>query len=86
MPTLTFPEFILLVGGIWAAWKWYVTRRDARSALSTDKAEADKTVKTLTEALAHKNTELNEVQEDRNYWMRRAMHAESMLTSRGFGA
>lgn len=80
---MTVTEFVLMLTTIGPTWRWWVERRDAHSSLSLAKTEADKTVKTLTDTIATKNTEIDRIQDDREYWRERAMHAESLAYERG---
>jgi peptidoglycan hydrolase CwlO-like protein len=82
------------IGSAWNAVKWWIERRDARSALATAKIDAEKTVKTLTETIATKNSEIASLKEehdrDRQEWRAerhdlsaRISHLESLAFGRG---
>ena len=75
----SYAEIALTAGAVWTAFRWWMDRRDAQSALTRAKADADKTVKTLTDTVHVKDSELDAVRSDREYWMRRAQHAESLM-------
>jgi hypothetical protein len=79
MTSPSYAEIALTVGAVWTAIKWWIDRKDARSALAAAKADADKTVTALTATVHTKDAELVAIREDRDYWQRRAYHAEDAL-------
>ena len=79
MNSPSYAEIALTAGAVWTAVKWWVDRKDARGAITVAKADADKAVKTLTDALRESDHEKEELRLDRDYWQRRAYHAEDAL-------
>ena len=79
MNSPSYAEIALTAGAVWTAVKWWVDRKDARSALAAAKSDADKTVTALTATVHTKDNELVAIREDRDYWQRRAYHAEDAL-------
>lgn len=79
MPTMTTSDVLVMIVALGTVLRWWVDRRDARSALAKSKEKAEKTVTTLIETITEKNTEIGRAKEERDYWMQRAMHAETRL-------
>lgn len=82
----SWTELALLVTALGAIGRWWIERRDKRSAqakaneeLTEAKAEADKAVRTLTEALAAKNVELAAKDQIIDRHERRINHLESLV-------
>ena len=85
MAGLSPAEAILLLTTLGSSVRWWIERRDARSALSDAKKAAEKTVDTLTATIAEKNEEIEELKADCASWQHRAEHLESLLYARGAG-
>ena len=83
MTALSPAEAILLLTTLGSLVRWWVERRDARSALSEAKKAAEKTVSTLTTTIDQKNDELEDLGEDRDFWRSRAEHLETLVYGRG---
>jgi uncharacterized protein (DUF2461 family) len=79
---LTATEVLLILTNIGAGFKWWQERKDTRSNLSTAMSESEKTVRTLREALASKNEELETKDRLIDRYLRRIEHLESLLVSR----
>jgi len=90
----TWTEVILLITALSALYRWWAERRDKRSALqktndelTQSKTEAEKTVRTLKEAIEAKNMELAAKDRLIDRHERRIDHLETLVFSKsGIGA
>lgn len=68
----TATEVMLMLATAGTSFRWWIERRDARSALAVAKTEADKTVTTLKEAVVELESEAIDLkaqhQADREAW------------------
>lgn len=80
---LSGTELVLILTTAGTSIRWWIDRRDARSALATDKTEADKTVATLTATVTAKNEELERKDELIERQDQRIAHLESLVYARG---
>jgi multidrug resistance efflux pump len=78
-------EALLVITQVGTAVRWWLDRRDARSALATAKSEADKTIARWERTSADKDATIAELKEDRQRKEERIAHLESLVYAKGSG-
>lgn len=77
-------EIVLLLTTIGSITRWWFDRRDARSALTKAKNDADKAVITLKETVMEKNSEIEKLEDqhraDREEWQEERRDLRERIT------
>lgn len=80
---MSVAEIVLILTTIGTSGRWWFDRRDARSALTKAKAEADKTIAEWERTSAEKEQTIQELRDELDRKDERIAHLESLLFAGG---